>query len=108
MLPNISSSLKTLSAGIKIYGATITPFKGNGYYSELHEKIRLAANEFILSDDSGYDGCIDLASIMCDPSDPQKLNDCYVSVWNDYLHFNDSGYCRVGDEVYSFLESKIK
>ena len=94
--------------GIKIYGATITPFKGNGYYSELHEKIRLAANEFILSDDSGYDGCIDLASIMCDPSDPQKLNDCYVSVWNDYLHFNDSGYCRVGDEVYSFLESKIK
>lgn len=93
--------------GIKIYGATITPFKGNGYYSELHEQIRLAVNGFVLSEDSGFDGCVDLASLMCDPSDPEKLEDSYVSVWNDYLHFNDSGYSRVGDAVYEMLASEL-
>ena len=44
---------------------------------------------------------------MCDPSDPEKLEDSYVSVWNDYLHFNDSGYSRVGDAVYEMLASEL-
>ncbi len=94
--------------GIKLYGCTLTPFKGNSYYSELHEKIRKAVNEFVLSEDSGFDGVIDLAAEMADPNDPEKMKREYVSVWNDWLHFNDGGYKHIGETVYSHLKDFIE
>ena len=33
--------------GIKVYGATITPFNGNSYYSVDHEAARTTVNNFI-------------------------------------------------------------
>lgn len=94
--------------GIKVYGMTITPFKGSGYYSELHEKIRVKVNEFILSPDSGFDGYIDAASAVADPDDSEKMRKSYVSVWNDNLHFNDTGYKFVGKTVFEKLEQYLK
>ena len=96
--------------GIKIYGCTITPFKNpyaSGYYSELHESIRLKVNEFIKSADSGFDGYIDLSSAVASQNDPAMMDPKYVSVWNDYLHFNDSGYAYVGQTIYRHLKSFI-
>ncbi len=95
---------KAHDKGIKVYGCTLTPFKGNGYYSDLHEKIRLAVNKFVMSSDSGFDGYIDLSSAVASASDPAKMDSKYVSVWNDYLHFNDGGYKYIGDTVYNRLK----
>ncbi len=92
---------------IKVFGCTITPFKGNSYYSDLHEKIRLAVNEFVLSDGSGFDGVIDLSSAVASKDDPAKMDKKYVSVWNDYLHFNDNGYKYVGKTVYGKLKEYL-
>lgn len=94
--------------GIKIFGCTLTPMKGNDYYTDLHERIRLKVNEFVMSDDSGFDGYIDLSSAVASPSDPAQIDRKYVSVWNDYLHFNDSGYKFVGKTVYERLKEYIK
>ena len=109
---NIINEYKSLierchNNGIKIFGCTITPFKGNSYYSELHEKTRLAVNEFVMSDDSGFDGYIDLASAVASASDPAQMDKKYVSVWNDNLHFNDSGYTFVGKTVYEHIKAFI-
>ena len=93
--------------GIKIYGGTLTPIKGSGYYSELHDKTRKALNEFIKSDKSGFDGYIDFEAALADPADPDKLDDQYVSVWNDYLHPNDAGYCKMGEVAYEYLKDIV-
>ncbi len=94
---------KCHAKGIKVYGCTITPFKGNGYYSDLHEDIRIKVNKFIMSKDSGFDGYIDLASAVAETNDPKTIRRSYVSVWNDYLHFNDAGYKFVGKTIYEAI-----
>lgn len=95
------------AAGIKVYGGTLTPMKGSGYYSELHDETRQKLNEFIKSDKSGFDGFIDFEAALADPADPLKLDDQYVSVWNDYLHPNDKGYCKMGEVAYEYLKDKL-
>ncbi len=99
------------AAGIKVYGCTITPFynpNGNqGYYSELHEQIRLKVNEFIRSSDSGFDGYIDTAAAVANPSDTKAMQSQYVSVWGDWLHFNDAGYKFVGRTIYNEISKDL-
>lgn len=91
--------------GIRIYAGTLTPMKGSGYYSDLHDQTRQTINDFIMSDKSGFDGYIDFASALADPADSLKLDDQYVSVWNDYLHPNDAGYCKMGQTAYEYLKN---
>lgn len=91
-------------AGIQVIGCTITPFNGNSYYSDLHEEIRLAVNEYIMSDDSAFDGYVDLASAVASEDDSSKMDSQYVSTWNDYLHFNATGYGLLGSTIYDYLK----
>lgn len=94
--------------GIKVIGMTLTPNKGSGYYSDLHEKIRLSVNKYIMSADSKFDGYIDASSVVASKSDPAKLADNYVSdTWHDWLHFSKAGYHAVGDAVYEYLSDII-
>ena len=95
--------------GIEVIGLTITPFKGNdGYYTEARNNTRHKINDFILSEDSGFDGAIDISSVVASKSDPEKIHIQYVSVWNDYLHFNDSGYKLIGKTVYEYFTGDFK
>lgn len=94
-------------AGIKVIGCTITPFNGSSYYSELHEQIRLTVNKHITSSSSDFDGYIDLASAVASSSDSSKMDSKYVSTWNDYLHFNATGYRYVGTTIYNYLKDFI-
>ena len=80
---------------IRIYGATITPFKGHYYYTESHEAVRQEVNEWIRT--SGYfDKVIDFDKIIRDPSDTLKLKEVYS---NDWLHPNADGYRLLGESV---------
>ena len=88
---------KAHAAGIKVYGGTILPFKGHSYYSVVREQIRKKVNEFILSEDSGFDGTIDFATAIADSSDPEKMLKKYA---NDNLHPNPAGYKLMGQLVY--------
>lgn len=100
---------KCHSRGIKVIGMTITPNKGSGHYSAEKEQMRKAVNRFILSPDSGFDGRIDIASVVASPDDPEKMAECYNSdSWRDWLHFNPTGYTKIGATVYEYLKSFCK
>ena len=80
--------------GIKVFGATVTPVKGNGYYSPDHEAGRTALNEWIRS--SGvFDGVIDFDRMVADPAQPDRLDPAFLYE-NDWLHLNAAGYEKMG------------
>lgn len=84
------------AAGLKIYGATLTPFKGAGYWSPAGEATREAVNHWILTS-GAFDGTIDFAAATADPADPQVLNPAYDS--GDHLHPNDAGCQAMANAV---------
>lgn len=86
--------------GIKVYVCTMTPIKGSGYYSELHEKIRAACNDFIKSSKGGFDGFIDMSAAVEREDDPTQMKDEYNCPWGDFLHPGDAGYEVMGKLAY--------
>ncbi|MGN0181327.1 MAG: SGNH/GDSL hydrolase family protein [Candidatus Ornithomonoglobus sp.] len=96
---------KAHEKGIKVYGGTILPC-GNytTYYSETEEALREEINTWILSSESGFDGVIDFASAMEDPSKPGYLNTTYDC--GDGLHPNPTGYELMGTMVYNTIFSE--
>lgn len=89
--------------GIKVYMATILPFKGNSYYSAnegpIREQIRQKINAWI-KEESGADQVIDLAAAITSETDPEKMAVQYA---NDYLHPNTKGYAYIGELVYNAI-----
>lgn len=85
---------KAHDAGIKkVYGATITAFKGNGWYSPYHEAARQEVNEWIRKG-GAFDGVIDFDELTRDPSDREKLK---KELSEDWLHLNAEGYRVMGE-----------
>ena len=83
--------------GIRVFGATITPFKGNNYYSEDHEKGRSTLNEWIRTTDM-LDGVIDFDKAVRNPEDPEALQRAFLFE-NDWLHLNAQGYETMGNSI---------
>jgi lysophospholipase L1-like esterase len=82
--------------GIKVFGATITGYKGAGYFTEKGEAIREAVNHWILT--SGvFDGTIDFDKATGDPANPLMFAPQYDS--GDHLHPKDAGYAAMADPI---------
>jgi lysophospholipase L1-like esterase len=82
--------------GLKIIGATLTPYGGAGYYSDAGEQAREAVNDWIRT--SGvFDGVIDFDKITRDPQNPKAFNPPYDS--GDHLHPSDAGYQAMGEGI---------
>jgi lysophospholipase L1-like esterase len=84
------------AAGLKIFGATLTPFKGSGYWSPAAERKREAVNNWIRTS-GAFDGVIDFATATADPSNPKMFNPAFDS--GDHLHPNDAGYQAMANAV---------
>ena len=82
--------------GIKVIGATLTPFEGAHYFTDEGEKKRETVNEFIRSG-KAFDGYIDFDKATSDSASPLKLNPAYDS--GDHLHPNDAGYKAMGEAI---------
>ena len=82
--------------GLRIIGATLTPFWGAAYYTEVGEAKRQAVNEWIRTS-RAYDGVIDFDKATRDPADPKKFLERYDSC--DYLHPGDAGYQAMADAI---------
>lgn len=81
------------SRGLKIYGATITPFKGNNYYNQFSESCRGDVNEWIRN--SGrFDAVIDFDKVVRDPEDTIRLASSFQ---NDGLHPDLAGFRKMAD-----------
>jgi lysophospholipase L1-like esterase len=85
--------------GIRVYGATITPFGGNTGYDDpahLREASRQAVNHWIRT--SGrFDAVLDFDKAARDPANPQQLAPALDD--GDHLHLNPAGYLVLADAV---------
>jgi lysophospholipase L1-like esterase len=82
--------------GIKVFGATLTPFGGAGYQSDAGEKIRVAVNDWIRSNKS-LDGFIDFDMATRDPANPSVFLPAMEH--GDHLHPGDAGYKAMADAI---------
>jgi lysophospholipase L1-like esterase len=82
--------------GLKVSGATLTPYVGAKYQSDAGEKIRVAVNEWIRSNKS-LDGLIDFDKVTRDPANPSMF--LPVMDHGDHLHPGDAGYKAMGEAV---------
>jgi lysophospholipase L1-like esterase len=100
----IIAGLKQLAArahekGIKIFGATLTPFQGTpsaGYYSPEKETQRKAVNEWIRTGHA-FDGVIDFEKAVRDPANGDRMAEAFDS--GDHLHPKDEGYRAMGESI---------
>jgi lysophospholipase L1-like esterase len=81
--------------GLKIYGATLTPFEGAFYFSPEREVKRQAVNQWIRSS-GAYDAVIDFDAATRDPDQPSRFRPGFSE---DSLHPNDAGYMAMADAI---------
>ena len=81
--------------GIYVFGGTITPFKGNNYYSADHEKGRSTLNKWIRTTKM-LDGVIDFDQAVRNPQDTIAMQRQFLFE-NDWLHLNAKGYETMGN-----------
>jgi lysophospholipase L1-like esterase len=87
------------AAGLKIVGATLTPFEGTtfaGFYSADKARLRDAVNAWIRNSGE-FDSVIDFDAALRDPAAPSKLLPKYDS--GDHLHPNDAGMQAMADAI---------
>lgn len=89
---------------LKIYGATITPMKGTGYYTAGHEEGRRIVNEWIRSSKE-FDGVIDFDELMRDPADREAMRKEWQSDW---LHPNAEGYKMMGRFAAEYMRNEME
>lgn len=89
--------------GMRILGATLTPFedtfRGNplfGYYDEAKEAKRQAVNAWIRTG-GAFDGVIDFDAVARDPANPKHIRAEFDS--GDHLHPQDTGYEAMAESV---------
>lgn len=82
--------------GIRVFGATLTPYEGADYYSEDGEVTRQAVNRWIRT--SGvFDAVFDFDAAVRDPNHPSRFRDDYQS--GDHLHPSAAGYKAIAAAV---------
>ncbi|MGN9790652.1 SGNH/GDSL hydrolase family protein [Streptomyces sp. OZ13] len=85
--------------GIRVYGATLTPFGGNAGYDDPdghREASRQAVNDWIRTG-GRFDGVIDFDKVARDPDRPRQLFPAFDV--GDHLHLNPTGYQALADAV---------
>lgn len=75
--------------GIRVFGATMTPYKGADYFTEDGEVVRQAVNQWIRTG-KAFDGVVDFDAAVRDPRDPAQFRDDLQS--GDHLHPSSAGY----------------
>lgn len=76
------------SHDMKVFLATILPYKGAGYWSEEGERVRREVNAWIRSQ-AEADGIFDFDRAIADPAEPEHMAKPYDI--GDSLHPNDAG-----------------
>ncbi len=82
--------------GIKVYGATITPYEGAGYFHPEGEADRQKINTWIRTSGK-FDAVIDLDAAVRDPHQPSHFAAAYDS--GDHLHPSPAGYKVMADAI---------
>ena len=85
------------TAGLRVLGATLTPYEGAGFYfSPDGEADRQAVNRWIRTC-GRFDAVVDFDAALRDPAQPSRLAPEYDS--GDHLHPSMAGYQRLAESV---------
>lgn len=84
--------------GLRVYGATITPYVGSAYYhpGPLSEADRQAVNKWIRMP-GNFDAVIDFDAVIRDPQHPDQLLPAYDC--GDHLHPSPAGFKAMADSI---------
>ena len=82
--------------GIRVFGATLTPYEGAMYFSPDGEAIRQAVNQWIRTG-GAFDGVIDFDAAVRDPNHPSQFREGYHS--GDHLHPSTAGYKAMANAI---------
>jgi lysophospholipase L1-like esterase len=82
--------------GIRVIGATLTPYQGASYASPAGETVRESLNTWIKTS-GAFDAVIDFAPAVADAANPLTFAKQYND--RDHLHPNDAGYRSMGDAI---------
>ncbi|WP_164981544.1 SGNH/GDSL hydrolase family protein [Silvibacterium dinghuense] len=82
--------------GIKVIGATLTPYEGAKYFSQGGEAVRQAVNQWIRTP-GNFDGFIDFDKATQDPKNPGMY--LPADDHGDHLHPSDAGYKAMSDSI---------
>ena len=82
---------------IRVYGATVTPFKGHYYYTDDREQGRQRLNDWVRTSPL-LDGFIDFDKAVRSSFDTIRLNERFLYE-EDWLHPNAEGYHVMADAI---------
>ena len=90
--------LRAHALGLRVYGATITPYVGSDYYhpGPLSEVDRRSVNNWIRAA-GHFDAVIDFDAVVRDPAHPDRLLPAYDC--GDHLHPSPVGYKAMGESI---------
>jgi lysophospholipase L1-like esterase len=93
-------AVRARTRGIKIFGATLTPYENEtflpGAWTPEREARRQAVNTWI-RDGGAFDAVVDFDQALRDPAHPARMLPIYDC--GDHLHPSDLGYNTMGDAV---------
>ena len=82
--------------GIRMFGATLTPFEGAAYANAAGESKRAAVNQWIRTS-KAFDGVVDFDAMVRDPKNSLRILPGYDS--GDHLHPSNAGYQAMADGI---------
>ncbi len=82
--------------GLKVFGATLTPFGGTKFATPTAEAMRQAVNLFIRTP-GNFDAVVDFDKATQDPNHPERFLEKYDS--GDHLHPSDAGYEAMSNAI---------
>ena len=82
--------------GIKVLGATLTPYEGAAYYSETGDAIRQEVNRWIRTG-GAFDAVVDFDAVVKDPANALQIKPDFNI--RDHLHPNDAGYAAMAEAI---------
>ena len=90
--------LRAHAHGLRVYGATITPYVGSDYYhpGPSSEADRQAVNAWIRAA-GHFDAVVDFDSVVRDPQHPDHLLPAFDC--GDHLHPSPAGYRAMGEAI---------
>jgi lysophospholipase L1-like esterase len=82
--------------GIRVVGATLTPYGGYSAFTAAREAVRQKVNALIRTG-GVFDAVVDFDAVVRDPASPERIRPDYDP--GDHLHFNDAGMRVLADTV---------
>jgi lysophospholipase L1-like esterase len=84
------------SRGIRVIGATLTPYGGHSAYTPARETVRQEVNTVVRTGGL-FDAVVDFDAVVRDPADRSRILPAYDP--GDHLHFNDAGMKAMADSI---------